>query len=116
MNYHNITRDDMLNGDGLRVVLWVSGCEHHCKGCQNPVTWDPQDGVLFDRGGGRRDFQGTGKKAIYPVLLSVAEIPCCLLMNRRSPGWQKRSVTDFRKKRFGFIPVIPGNRWRKKKW
>ena len=48
MNYHNITRDDMLNGDGLRVVLWVSGCEHHCKGCQNPVTWDPKDGVLFD--------------------------------------------------------------------
>ena len=49
MNYHNITRDDMLNGDGLRVVLWVSGCEHHCKGCQNPITWDPQDGVFFDQ-------------------------------------------------------------------
>ena len=30
MKYHNITKDDMLNGDGLRVVLWVSGCEHGC--------------------------------------------------------------------------------------
>ena len=30
MRYHNITKDDMLNGDGLRVVLWVAGCEHHC--------------------------------------------------------------------------------------
>lgn len=39
MRYHNITQDDMNNGDGLRVVLWVAGCEHHCKGCQNPVTW-----------------------------------------------------------------------------
>ena len=29
MNYHNITVDDMLNGDGLRTVLWVSGCMHH---------------------------------------------------------------------------------------
>ena len=38
----------MLNGDGLRTVLWVSGCIHHCKGCQNPVTWDPEDGLLFD--------------------------------------------------------------------
>ena len=38
----------MLNGDGLRVVLWVSGCSHHCRGCQNPVTWDPQDGIPFD--------------------------------------------------------------------
>ena len=41
MRYHNITKDDMLNGDGLRVVLWLSGCEHCCKGCQNPMTWDP---------------------------------------------------------------------------
>lgn len=48
MNYHNITTDDMLNGDGLRVVLWVAGCEHHCRGCQNPITWDPCDGLSFD--------------------------------------------------------------------
>lgn len=48
MNYHNITTDDMLNGDGLRVVLWVSGCNHHCKDCQNPETWNPRSGILFD--------------------------------------------------------------------
>lgn len=48
MNYHNITKDDMLNGDGLRVVLWVSGCNHHCKDCHNPVTWDVESGVPFD--------------------------------------------------------------------
>ena len=47
MRYHNITKDDMLNGDGLRVVLWVSGCSHHCPECQNPVTWDPKEGLLF---------------------------------------------------------------------
>lgn len=49
MNYHNITHDDMLNGDGLRVVLWMAGCSHHCSGCQNPVTWNPNDGIPFDR-------------------------------------------------------------------
>ena len=38
----------MRNGDGLRVVLWVSGCSHRCEGCQNPVTWDPEDGLVFD--------------------------------------------------------------------
>ncbi len=48
MRYHNITKDDMLNGDGLRVVLWVSGCSHCCKDCQNPLTWDPNGGLLFD--------------------------------------------------------------------
>lgn len=35
----------MLNGDGLRVVLWVAGCEHHCKNCQNPITWDINGGL-----------------------------------------------------------------------
>ena len=47
MNYHNITKDDMLNGDGLRVVLWVAGCNHCCRECQNPVTWDPNGGLPF---------------------------------------------------------------------
>ncbi len=48
MRYHNITKDDMLNGEGLRVVLWLSGCDHGCKGCHNPVTWDPNGGIPFD--------------------------------------------------------------------
>ena len=48
MNYHNITKDDMLNGEGLRVVLWVAGCNHYCKGCQNPETWDVDGGIPFD--------------------------------------------------------------------
>ena len=48
MRYHNITKADMLNGSGLRVVLWVSGCSHHCKGCQNKITWNPLCGLLFD--------------------------------------------------------------------
>lgn len=47
MRYHNITYDDMLNGDGLRVVLWVAGCSHRCKDCQNPITWDPNGGIEF---------------------------------------------------------------------
>lgn len=47
MNIHGIETDSMLNGDGLRVVLWVSGCNHHCKGCQNPQTHDPKSGFEF---------------------------------------------------------------------
>ena len=49
IKYHNITHDDMLNGDGLRVVLWVAGCSHHCKGCQNPCTWDPNGGIPLNQ-------------------------------------------------------------------
>ena len=48
INYHNITYPDQNNGDGLRVVLWLSGCDHHCYNCQNPITWDANGGLLFD--------------------------------------------------------------------
>lgn len=48
MRYHDITKADMLNGTGIRVVLWVAGCTHHCKDCQNPITWDPNGGLFFD--------------------------------------------------------------------
>ena len=47
MRYHDITKCDLKNGDGIRVVLWVAGCEHKCPGCQNLVTWNPDDGLIF---------------------------------------------------------------------
>lgn len=40
MNYATIKAHDVANGPGIRVSLFVSGCEHHCKGCFNPETWD----------------------------------------------------------------------------
>ena len=64
MRYHNITKDDMLNGDGLRVVLWVAGCEHCCKGCQNPMTWDPDGGLLFDEAAKAEIFEQLDKPYI----------------------------------------------------
>ena len=48
MNYHNITKCDMLNGEGVRVVLWVSGCVHACPNCHNQQTWNPSSGIPFD--------------------------------------------------------------------
>lgn len=48
MNYHDIQKCDMLNGNGIRVTLFVSGCNHHCKNCQNPETWNPNSGIPFD--------------------------------------------------------------------
>lgn len=47
MNYHNIKTDDMLNGDGLRVTCWVSGCNMGCFNCYNPQTWDFDSGIPF---------------------------------------------------------------------
>ena len=70
MRYHNITRDDMLNGDGLRVVLWVAGCSHYCKGCQNPVTWNPDGGLLFDETAERELYEQLAKPYISGITFS----------------------------------------------
>ena len=40
MNYADIKRVDVANGPGVRVSLFVSGCEHRCPGCFNPEAWD----------------------------------------------------------------------------
>lgn len=70
MRYHNITKDDMLNGDGLRVVLWVAGCSHHCKGCQNPITWDPQGGIPFEDKEKQEIFEQLEKPYIEGITFS----------------------------------------------
>ena len=41
-----LERDSIVNGDGLRAVLWTQGCPNHCHGCQNPETWDYEAGML----------------------------------------------------------------------
>lgn len=70
MRYHNITKDDMLNGDGLRVVLWVAGCSHCCKECHNPITWDPNGGIPFDRKAKEEIFAELDKSYISGLTLS----------------------------------------------
>lgn len=70
MRYHNITKDDMLNGDGLRVVLWVSGCSHCCKSCHNPVTWDPAGGLFFDESAKTEIFEQLDKPYISGITFS----------------------------------------------
>ncbi len=70
MNYHNITKDDMLNGEGLRVVLWVAGCTHHCDGCQNPITWDLAGGIPFDKAAEKELFGALGQPHIAGITFS----------------------------------------------
>lgn len=70
MNYHNITKDDMLNGTGLRVVLWVSGCSHQCFGCQNPTTWEEQGGIPFDNSAKQELFSELEHTYINGITLS----------------------------------------------
>lgn len=70
MNYHNITYPDQNNGSGLRVVLWLSGCEHHCYKCQNPQTWDENNGIFFDKLAKNELFEELSKNYIKGLTLT----------------------------------------------
>ena len=47
MNYLGITKTSLVNGSGVRTVLWVAGCSHKCPGCHNPITWEADSGFEF---------------------------------------------------------------------
>lgn len=47
MNYSAIEYNSVVDGEGIRVSLFVSGCRNHCKGCFNEDTWDFNYGQPF---------------------------------------------------------------------
>ena len=47
MNYEKIDKCSVSNGTGIRTVLWVSGCDIHCRNCHNQQTWDFNSGIPF---------------------------------------------------------------------
>lgn len=48
MYYGKINTNDIANGEGVRVSLFVSGCRNHCEGCFNQETWNFKYGKPFD--------------------------------------------------------------------
>ena len=44
----NIQKDSVVDGEGIRAVIWTQGCSHNCPGCHNPETHDFNSGYLVD--------------------------------------------------------------------
>ena len=57
----DLQSDSIVDGPGLRTVIWTQGCAHHCPNCQNPQTWD---------------FNGGGLVPITAVLEAIDELEC----------------------------------------
>ena len=55
----DLQSDSIVDGPGLRTVIWTQGCAHHCPECQNPQTWD---------------FNGGGLVPIDEVLKAIDEL------------------------------------------
>ena len=70
MNYLKIEHEDVCNGTGLRAVLWLSGCSHHCYNCQNPQTWNPDSGISFDELAKQEIFNELSKDYISGITFS----------------------------------------------
>lgn len=70
MNYLKIEHEDVCNGTGLRVVLWLSGCSHHCYNCQNPQTWNPNSGIPFDEAAKQEIFDELSKDYISGITIT----------------------------------------------
>lgn len=70
MNYLKIEKTSINNGPGVRVVLWVAGCNIHCKGCQNPDSWDLESGKLFNETAKQELFEALDKPYIKGITFS----------------------------------------------
>ena len=70
MNISGISYPDVNNGLGCRVTLWVSGCSHHCKDCQNKETWDKKSGRVFSKEDKDKLFEILSKPYIKGLTLS----------------------------------------------
>lgn len=93
-NYHVIIPNDVVNGEGVCVSLFVQGCPHHCKGCFNEETWDFQEGKPIDSNavkeileaihanGMQRNFSVLGGEPL--ALLNIKDVAEIILAVRRT--------------------------------
>ena len=70
MNYLQIDKSSISDGPGVRVVLWVSGCTLHCKGCHNQESWSFGAGKLFDERAKNKLFNYLNKPYIKGLTIS----------------------------------------------
>ena len=48
MRIAEVVSDSIVDGPGLRLTIFTQGCPHHCPGCHNPQTHDPEGGSWAD--------------------------------------------------------------------
>lgn len=70
MNYMAIYKTSLADGIGWRTVLFVSGCNHKCKGCHNPESWNKNAGYPFTEETKQKLFEFLSKDYINGLTIS----------------------------------------------
>lgn len=95
-----LEHDNIVNGDGLRAVVWTQGCPNHCPGCQNPETWEycagmvvPIDAILQQLS----KFKGQAGLTFCGGEPMVQAKACKLIADfvRKELGWNVWSFSGF---------------------
>ena len=73
MNYMAIYKTSLADGIGWRTVLFVSGCNHKCKGCHNPESWNKNAGYPFTEETKQKLFEFLSKDYINGLTISGGE-------------------------------------------
>lgn len=73
MHYADIKECDIANGPGVRVSVFVSGCNHHCKGCFNKCAWDFNYGENYTEETTNTILEGLDKDYIAGLTLLGGE-------------------------------------------
>ncbi len=87
----DLQSDSIVDGPGLRTVIWTQGCAHHCPECQNPQTWD---------------FEGGGLVPVSEVLKAIDELEeqTGITFSGGDPMYQPDACTEIAKycKKLGY--------------
>ena len=77
MKYLNILDCSIADGEGIRVALFVSGCSHHCRGCHNPESWNPDNGKEFTEETKEKLFELVSKPYVDGLTLTGGDPLFC---------------------------------------
>ena len=70
MRVMNIDKCNLLNGEGCRIILWVSHCEHSCPFCHNGYSWNENLGELFNENHMKEIYEELSKPYISGITFS----------------------------------------------
>lgn len=77
MRYSGLKKNDIANGDGIRVSFWTQGCPHRCKKCHNPETWNYNGGKEYNSNIRKEIIKSIHENGIFKNLSILGGEPLC---------------------------------------